>query len=102
LFDYRKNTPLKEVIKNQQDINLLFEIRENLITNLETGCPTIQSLSEKFRIGPTKLKTKFKIVFGKPIFQYFQQERMELAKRMIESGNSIADVCNNFLINIVY
>ncbi|MDH6310156.1 AraC-like DNA-binding protein [Dysgonomonas sp. PFB1-18] len=92
LFDYRKNTPLKEVVKNQYDINLLFEIREKLTVNLEYGCPTIQSLSEEFGISPTKLKTNFKIVFGKPIFQYFQQERMELAKKMIESGNSIADV----------
>lgn len=87
LFDYRRNTPLKEVIKNQYDVNLLFEIRKQLTTNLEDGCPTIQSLSEKFGISPTKLKTNFKIVFGKPIFQYFQQERMELAKKLIESGN---------------
>lgn len=87
LFDYRKNTSLKEVVKNQQDINLLFEIRKRLTVNLENGCPTIQSLSEEFGISPTKLKTNFKIVFGKPIFQYFQQERMEVAKKLIESGS---------------
>lgn len=93
LFDYRRNTPLKEVIKNQYDINLLFEVREKLILNPEGGCPNIQSLSEDFGVSPTKLKTNFKIVFGKPIFQYFQEERMELAKKMIESGTcSVSDV----------
>ncbi|MDH6303352.1 AraC-like DNA-binding protein [Parabacteroides sp. PF5-5] len=92
IFDYRKNTPLKEVIKNQQDINLLLEIREKLTKNFVEGCPTIQSISEEFGISPTKLKSNFKVFYGKSIFQYFQQERMELAKRMIESGNSIADV----------
>jgi len=93
LFDYRKNTLLKEVVKNQQDINLLFEIREKLTTNLEDGCPTIQSLSQEFGISPTKLKTNFKIVFGKPIFQYFQEERMDLAKKWIESGGcSISEI----------
>lgn len=87
VFDYRKNAPLKEVVKNQQDINLLLEIRKRLTANLESGCPTIQSLSEDFGISPTKLKTNFKIVFGKPIFQYFQQERMEMAKKLIESSS---------------
>lgn len=92
LFDYRKDSPLKEVIKNQQDINLLLEIREKLTKDFGKGCPTIQSISEEFGISSTKLKSSFKIFYGKSIFQYFQQERMELAKKMIESGNSIADV----------
>ncbi|KAA6301182.1 MAG: Regulatory protein PchR [Candidatus Ordinivivax streblomastigis] len=87
LFDYRKNIPLKEGIKTQQDIAILFEIREKLTSNFENRCPTIQSLSEEFGISPTKLKTNFKLFFGKPIFQYFQQERMELAKKLIESSS---------------
>lgn len=92
LFDYRRSSPLKEIIKNQQDINLLLEIREKLTKNFGEGCPTIQSISEEFGISPTKLKSNFKVFYGKSIFQYFQQERMEVAKRMIESGSSIADV----------
>jgi AraC-like DNA-binding protein len=92
LFDYRKDTPMKEVIKNRQDINLLLEIREKLTKDFEKGCPTIQSISKEFGISPTKLKSNFKRFYGKSIFQYFQQERMELAKRMIENGHSIADV----------
>jgi AraC-like DNA-binding protein len=91
LFDYRKNTPLKEVIKNRQDVNLLLKIRGKLICDFEKGCPTIQSIAEEFGISPTKLKSNFKIFYGKSVFQYFQQERMELAKKMIESGHSIAD-----------
>ncbi|MDL2314791.1 AraC family transcriptional regulator [Bacteroidales bacterium OttesenSCG-928-C19] len=93
LFDYRKDSSLKEVIKNQQDIDVLFEVRKKLTSDFENGCPSIQSLSEEFGISPTKLKTNFKTFFGKPIFQYFQQERMELAKSLIENGNlSISEV----------
>jgi AraC-like DNA-binding protein len=91
LFDYRKDSPLKEVIKNQQDINLLLEIREKLTKDFEKGCPTIQFIAKEFGISPTKLKSNFKIFYGKSVFQYFQQERMELAKRMIECGNSITE-----------
>lgn len=87
LFDYRRNSSPKDIIKSQQDIEILFQVREKLITTYEEGCPTIQSLSDDFGISPTKLKTNFRIFFGKPIFQYFQQERMELAKKLIESGN---------------
>lgn len=87
VFDNRKEMPCKAVIKNQQDIDLLFSVRERLITSFADEPPTIQSLSKKFGISPTKLKTNFKVVFGKPIFQYYQQERMEFAKRLVESRN---------------
>jgi AraC-like DNA-binding protein len=93
LFDYRKNTSVRMTIKNQGDIDLLFRIRKRLVECLERNYPTIESLSDEFGISPTKLKTNFKILFGKPVFQYFQEERMELARKLIESGTfQISDV----------
>lgn len=45
--------------------------------------PGIDFLAGKFNISETRLKADFKRLFGKPVYQYFQQEQMRLAKEML-------------------
>ncbi|OAV69853.1 DNA-binding transcriptional regulator AraC [Bacteroidales bacterium Barb4] len=93
LFDYRKPVPFKAAVKSREDINLLFRVRKRLTGHFENDRPTVQSLSGEFGISPTKLKMDFRLLFGKPIFCYFQEERMEFAKKLMETAQySVSDV----------
>jgi AraC-like DNA-binding protein len=91
LFDYRKNIPYKESIRNKHDMDVLFKIRGRLIENFEEECPTIQFLCDEFGLSITKLKNNFKAFFGKPIHQYYQQERMNYAKLLLENGANVSE-----------
>jgi AraC-like DNA-binding protein len=91
LFDYRKNIPYQESIRNKHDIDVLFRIRGRLIKNFEEECPTIQFLCDEFGLSVTKLKNNFKAFFGKPIHQYYQQERMNYAKLLLENGSNVSE-----------
>jgi AraC-like DNA-binding protein len=91
LFDYRKNIPYKESIRNKHDMDVLFKISRRLIADFEEECATIQSLSAEFGLSETKLKNNFKSFFGKPIHQYYQQERMNYAKLLLENGANVSE-----------
>lgn len=60
---------------------------ENYLINHLTGkFPGINLLAEKFGISESKLKADFKQCFGKPVFQYFQEKQMHLAKELLKEG----------------
>ncbi|WP_299433072.1 AraC family transcriptional regulator [uncultured Maribacter sp.] len=66
-------------------------------SNLYEKFPGIDFLSEKYKISPTKLKENFKLLFGKPIFTYFQENRMGLALKYIKEGDiKIKDIALKF------
>lgn len=59
--------------------------------------PGISFLARKFGISETKLKTEFRQLFGKPLFQYFQDKQMEVAKELIlENQLLIKDISFKF------
>ncbi|SDZ74096.1 AraC-type DNA-binding protein [Arachidicoccus rhizosphaerae] len=43
----------------------------------------VSFLAKKFGVSETKLKTEFRQLFGKPLYQYFQDRQMEVAKNMV-------------------
>jgi AraC-like DNA-binding protein len=85
LFDHRQASSFKS-LKNQQDGEILLQVRDRLLAGMEDGCLTIETLSREFGMSPTKLKTLFHSVFGLPVYQYFLRERLAYARRLIESG----------------
>ncbi|KAA6318584.1 Regulatory protein PchR, partial [termite gut metagenome] len=91
LFDYRTHMLYRETIHNRHDIDILFKIRSKLVENFEEECPTIQSICTEFGISTTKLKNNFKAFFGKPIYQYYRQERMNYAKLLLENGYNVSE-----------
>ena len=73
----------------QHDQIRLTKIENYLCSNLLEKFMGIDHLAEKFFISPTKLKSDFKLVYGKSIFQYFQEKQMQVARQFVEDGNLI-------------
>ncbi|KAF2518227.1 helix-turn-helix transcriptional regulator [Flavobacterium zhairuonense] len=59
------------------------KVENYLTSNLYDKFPGIDFLAEKFKISESKLKSEFKQFFGKPIYKYFQEKQMMLAKELI-------------------
>ncbi len=51
-----------------------------------TGFPSIAFIAKETGISETKLKSEFKDVFGKTLFQYYSESQMEVAEDMLKSG----------------
>ncbi|AZQ62838.1 AraC family transcriptional regulator [Flammeovirga pectinis] len=76
----RRKTPEKIISKEAFDI--YFNIKDYLLSDY-TNIPTIAMLSDKFKIGETKLKEDFKQIFGQPIFKFVTNHRMLDAHRAL-------------------
>jgi AraC-like DNA-binding protein len=71
-------------IPNSDRLRML-RIERFLCENLERKFEGIDALADKFSVSPTKLKNDFKLMYGKSIFQYFQEKQMLLAKEIMEN-----------------
>jgi AraC-like DNA-binding protein len=69
---------------NEQDIKVIYQIRDQLLTDLQTP-PLIADLAIQAAMSPTKLKRLFRQIFGNSIFNYYQQFRMEEAARLLKT-----------------
>ncbi|MFL9835323.1 helix-turn-helix domain-containing protein [Chryseobacterium terrae] len=76
---------------NIADISMLYKVKERLLQNIEKA-PTIAELSNFCAMSETKLKRLFNQVFGKSIFQYYQNFRMLEAARLLREGLSVSEV----------
>ncbi|WP_374164054.1 helix-turn-helix domain-containing protein [Arcticibacter sp. MXS-1] len=77
---------------NIADIKMLYQVKERLLENLEQA-PSIAELSSFSGMSESKLKRLFNQVFGKSIFQYFQNFRMQEAARLLkEERLSVSEV----------
>ena len=76
---------------NTVDIKMLYKVKDRLLQNIEKA-PTIAELSNFSGMSETKLKRLFHQVFGKSIFQYFQNSRMQEAARLLKKGLSVSEV----------
>lgn len=76
---------------NTADIKMLYKVKDRLLQNIEKA-PTIAELSNFSGMSETKLKRLFHQVFGKSIFQYFQNSRMQEAARLLKKGLSVSEV----------
>ena len=70
----------KEAKPNHRD--KLNQVRDILRSDLENP-PTLTELSKQIGINTTKLKKEFKAVFGVPVFKYLQNERLDVAHKLI-------------------
>lgn len=70
---------LKDKLKIQK-------IEHYLVSNLYKKFVGIDYLAAKCKMSPTKLKKNFKLLYGVPIFQYYQDQKMRLALSYLESG----------------
>lgn len=68
------------------------EIRKYLIENIDKNI-TLNDLSKKFKISKTSLKNYFKTIYGKPIFTWHREYKMNQASIYLEKTNlSISEI----------
>ena len=68
------------------DIYTVLKIEKLLIENFTDKPNSIEELSRKATMSSTKLKKIFKSVFGLPIYEYYQQKRMQRAGELLTQG----------------
>ncbi len=67
-----------------QDMHNLSMVEDHLCTNYKTEFPGIEKLSRVSAMSPTSLKTKFKKYYGETLFGYYQKNKMEHARRLLD------------------
>jgi len=80
-----KNSPLVKL--KDDEISRLIKVESLLVKDFSGTPPTITALSKIATMSPTKLKKDFKSMYGLPIYEYYQKNRMIRAKALLLEGN---------------
>ena len=76
-----------------EDIYTVLRIEKLIVENFTDKPRSIEELSRKATMSSTKLKKIFKSIFGVPIYEYYQQKRMQQAGELLIKGTySIKEV----------
>jgi AraC-like DNA-binding protein len=86
LYEHRKQLKYK-IRKSSADIDTIIRIEADITSETGKEFPSIHVLAKKYGMSPSKLKALFKKIYGKPIYQYHLEWRMQKAKVMLLSGN---------------
>jgi len=65
------------------EISRLIKVESLLVKDFSVPPPTINDLSKISAMSPTKLKKDFKTMYGLPLYEYFQKNRMMRAKDLL-------------------
>ncbi len=68
------------------EINRLMKVEAQLVRDYAQQPPTIEALSKVAAMSPTKLKKDFKELYGLPIYEYYQKNRMKFARALLMEG----------------
>ena len=68
-----------------QDTNGLSRVEQYLCLHYKTEFPGIEKLSRVSAMSPTSLKTKFKKYYGDTLFGYYQKNKLEHARKLLDS-----------------
>lgn len=82
-YGREKNTPAQIEISNNDRVRIA-KAENYLTNNLLQKFEGIDELASRFKISPTKLKNDFKLIYGKPVFQYYQEKQMQLAGEILK------------------
>ena len=73
---------------SRTEVESLKYAREILLNRLESP-PTLLELSSLVNLNDCKLKRAFKLLFGKTVYEYVREQRLEKAYHLLDSG-----ICN--------
>ena len=94
-FLTRIQTAEKATILTEDAISRLMKVEATLVKDFSTAPPTINVLSRYAAMSATKLKQDFKLLYGMPIYEYYQKNRMLHARMLIlKSVYSMKEVGN--------
>lgn len=74
----------KLFLLSEKNRKIVFQAEKKMLQNLDAPFPGIESLSKLLGTSATNLKSNFKQVFGKTMFQFFQEKQMYLAKNFLQ------------------
>jgi AraC-like DNA-binding protein len=90
---YQRKHHVPKAKSNDDEISRLMKVEGLLVRDFSVAPPTIGELSKISAMSPTKLKNDFKNVYGLPIYEYYQKNRMLKAKSLLLEGKySIKEV----------
>ena len=67
-----------------EDIQTIIEIEKEMVSDFSSKPPSINILSRKAAMSATKFKNLFKAVYGTPVYEYYQQRRMQKAAALMK------------------
>ncbi|MCO5384957.1 MAG: AraC family transcriptional regulator [Desulfosporosinus sp.] len=77
---------------NRSQVDVVKKVEKYMTNHLEQRL-TIDELSQEFCISTTALKSLFKEIYGKPIFTYMKDYRIQRAKALlIETDYNISEI----------
>ena len=79
----RRNLQGKKVRRRDDETLRLMKVEALLVKNFAVAPPTIDELARLSAMSPTKLKNDFKTLYGLPIYEYYQKNRMLKAKSLL-------------------
>ena len=71
---------------SKRQVEVVEQVKDDLVKDLESRI-TIDDLAERHAISKTALKNCFKEVYGKPIYKWRKEYRLDCACRMIEEDD---------------
>ena len=78
---------------SREDIDRLMAAEQELLSDFSLPAPTITHLSKKAAMSESKFKRIFKTIYGRPVYSYYQDHRMEKARVLLLSGKySVSEV----------
>ncbi len=92
LFSHLYNRNIEQNIEqcpfltNEENFKKIQQAKNIVITNM-TNPPTLNNLSVEINLSLKKLKEGFKKIYGKPVYQYLLEHKMELAKKLLSENN---------------
>lgn len=92
IYERRQNSHF-DIPLSKADIDRMMQVEACLTRDIFEPAPTISQLAKMVSISESKLKKDFKIIYGVPVYEYFQKIRMQTAKDKLLSGeHSVKEV----------
>ena len=73
-------------LNNEENFKKIQKAKNLVISNM-TNPPTLIELSKEIDLSLKKLKEGFKKIYGKPVYQYLLEYKMELAKKLLTENS---------------
>jgi AraC-like DNA-binding protein len=86
IYERRKNA-YYNIPLSKTDIDRVMQVEAVLTKDIFEPAPTISQLARMFSISESKLKKDFKLIYGVPVYEYFQKVRMQAARDKLLAGN---------------
>ena len=71
----------------EKDLEALKSVMKTLSDTRLTKFPSIESLSRTAMMSSTKLKTRFKQVYGTKLYEFYNRHRLQQAREMLKTGS---------------